>query len=112
MCFVAQLPPANVRQLRAKMGGLALAAKADPRIYTAPARAAALARFEREVDPQGVLPLEERARRAEAARKLHFTGLALASAKARSKNKTAEAPPASAIEEAIGSGTTESSRAV
>jgi hypothetical protein len=40
-------------------------------------------RFEREVDPEGVLPAQERQRRAEHARKAYFLRLALASAKAR-----------------------------
>lgn len=50
---------------------------------TAPARKAALDRFERMVDPDGELTPEERARRAEHARKAHFKRLALKSAKAR-----------------------------
>lgn len=58
---------------------------ADPAARTAPARKAALDRFEREVDPDGTLPPADRARRAEHARKAYFTRLALASAKARRK---------------------------
>jgi len=42
-----------------------------------------MARFEREVDPDGTLPPEERARRAEHKRKAYFARLALKSAKAR-----------------------------
>lgn len=42
-----------------------------------------LAKFEREVDPEGVLSSAERRARALAARKLHMTRLALASSKAR-----------------------------
>ena len=62
----------------------------DPSGRTAPARAAFLARFEREVDPNGVLPLAERKRRAEAKRKAYFTRLAFKSAKARaSKSRDA-----------------------
>lgn len=41
------------------------------------------ARFERQVDPNGVLPPAERARRAEAARRAYFTELALRSSQAR-----------------------------
>ncbi len=52
---------------------------------TAPARKAFLDRFEREVDPDGVLAPAERARQAEHARKAYFTGLAYASARSRSK---------------------------
>ncbi|WP_204807771.1 hypothetical protein [Mycobacterium riyadhense] len=50
---------------------------------TAPARKAALDRFEREVDPGGALPPVERAKRAEHARKAYFARLALKSAQAR-----------------------------
>lgn len=57
----------------------------DPAARTAPARAAALARFEREVDPDGSLPEPERKRRAEAKRRAHFTRLALLSAQSRRK---------------------------
>jgi len=44
-------------------------------------------KFEREVDPDGTLSEAERARRAKAARRLHFTKLAYASAKARARRK-------------------------
>lgn len=50
---------------------------------TSPARRAFLARFEREVDPDGALPPDERARLAAAARSLHFTRLSLLAARAR-----------------------------
>lgn len=50
---------------------------------TAKARAALQAKFEREVDPDGTLPLAERTRRAEHARKAYYTRLALKSAKSR-----------------------------
>jgi hypothetical protein len=55
----------------------------DPTAATAPARTAFLDRFEKQVDPDGILTLEERARRAEHARKAYFQRLALASSKAR-----------------------------
>ncbi len=72
--------------LAARIGAHALHAKiADPSAHTAPARRAFLDRFEREVDPDGVLSPTERARRAEHARKAYFTRLALKSAKARRK---------------------------
>jgi hypothetical protein len=57
----------------------------DPSARTAPARRALLDRFERQVDPDGVLSPAERARRAGHARKAHFARLALRSAKARRK---------------------------
>jgi hypothetical protein len=59
------------------------AAIPDAAAHTAPARAAFLARFEREVDPDGTLDPGERTRRAEHARKAYFLRLALASAHAR-----------------------------
>ena len=44
-----------------------------------------MARFEREVDPEGALPEVERKRRADHARKAHMARLALRSAQARRK---------------------------
>jgi hypothetical protein len=67
---------------------------ADRSAATAPARTAFLDRFEREVDPEGVLPIDERARRAESARKAYFLKLAAKSAAAR-KRKRRTARPAS-----------------
>jgi hypothetical protein len=55
----------------------------DRSLATAPARAAFRERFSRLVDPDGTLPPDERARRAECARKAHFTRLSLLSARAR-----------------------------
>lgn len=72
------------RVLRARLAAHSLHARvSDETAHTAPARRAFLARFEREVDPLGELPVEERQRRAEHARKAYFTRLALASVKAR-----------------------------
>ena len=65
------------------MAAYALHAKRDARETTAAARAAFLDRFDRMVDPEGTLPEAERQRRAAAARKAYFTGLALRSAQAR-----------------------------
>jgi hypothetical protein len=75
------------RQLRSRMGAHALHAKHDSVKLTAPARAAFLARFEKQVDPDGVLTPEERMRRAEHAKQAYFAGLALKSATARAKRK-------------------------
>jgi len=55
----------------------------NPAAATAAARKAFADRFERQVDPDGVLDPDERARRAESARKAFFTRLALKSAQAR-----------------------------
>jgi hypothetical protein len=65
------------------MAAHVLHARRDSREHTTPARAAFLARFEDEVDPDRVLSPTERERRAEHARKAYFTRLALASARAR-----------------------------
>jgi hypothetical protein len=75
------------RSLIGKLGAYTLHATHDPRVTTAPARAAFLARFEREVDPESRLPQRERLRRAEAARKAYFARLALKSAQARKARK-------------------------
>lgn len=82
------------RQLRARLAVFtSWANTSDPSARTAPARAAANNRFERQVDPDGTLPPEQRARRADAARKAFFTRLALASAKARSSGRTRRVRP-------------------
>ena len=47
-----------------------------------------MARFEREVDPEGTLNPQERQRRAEHKRKAYFQRLALRSARSRRKAKT------------------------
>jgi hypothetical protein len=65
--------------------------KYDSRATTEPARRAFLSPgFEREVDPEGILPEAERLRRAAYARKAYFTRLALASAKARAAKRSPE----------------------
>ena len=78
-------PADSVRTLRARLGAHALHSQCDSREITSNARAAFLSRFEREVDPDGTLPVAERERRAAHARKAYFTRLALKSAMARRK---------------------------
>jgi hypothetical protein len=76
------------RSLRSKIAGeTSWANTADPAARTAPGRAAFLDRFEREVDPDGVLDPVDRARRAGHARKAYFARLALLSAQARRRAK-------------------------
>jgi len=77
------------RSLRARIAAHAMHARNDPVEITAKARAAFLAKFERQADPEGVLPPEERRRRAEHLRSAHFARLALASAKARRTRRPA-----------------------
>lgn len=72
------------RALQARLAAHTLHSRvSDPRAHTAPARAAFLARFEAEVDPDGTLSPAERARRAGHAKQAYFARLALASARAR-----------------------------
>jgi hypothetical protein len=54
---------------------------------TRAAREAFMDRFERKVDPDLSLPIEERQRRAEAAKKAYFTRLAYLSARARGRQR-------------------------
>ena len=69
--------------LRGRIGAYSLHAKCDPRKTTENARRVFLSRFEREVDPEGILDPEVRAKRAEYARRAYFARLALKSVQAR-----------------------------
>jgi hypothetical protein len=69
--------------IRGRIGAHTLHATHDSRQITASARQAFLSKFEREVDPDGVLTLDERRRRAGHALKAHMARLALRSAKER-----------------------------
>ena len=80
---------ATERQIRGRIGAHKLHATHDPQEITAAARAAFLDRFEKEADPDGTLPPEERARRARHLRSAHFSRLALRSAQARRQRKGA-----------------------
>jgi hypothetical protein len=72
------------RRLRSQIGAHESWARTENRsARTLPARLAMLAKFEREVDPEGLLLPAERARRAENARKAHFQRMALKSVRAR-----------------------------
>ena len=62
---------------------------ADPAARTANGRAAFMAKFLEEADPEGVLSPAERERRAEHLRKAHFARLAMKSAAARRKKASA-----------------------
>jgi hypothetical protein len=77
------LSPAE-RTMRARLAAHTRWSQEGDRVAaTASMRAGALARFERQVDPDGVLPPAERAIRAEHARKAHMQRLSLAAAKKR-----------------------------
>jgi hypothetical protein len=73
---------AEQRSLRGRMAAAIGHSRHDPRVTTVKARQAFLARYEREVDPDGRLPARER-RRAAQSRKASFYRLALASSRAR-----------------------------
>ena len=59
------------RSIRGRIGAYSL--HAQGKTNTGPARAAFMAKFEREVDPEGVLPEAQRQRRAKAARTAFLT---------------------------------------
>ncbi|SRR6266566_5414649 len=89
------------RSTRASLAAHALHASRDSTLITAPARKAFMQRFEREVDPTGSLPPQERERRAAHARRVFMLRLSLRSSKARaSRNKNGSAPPAEPFREA------------
>lgn len=77
--------------LRGRIGAYRLHATHDSREITAPARARFLERFDREVDPDGSLPDNERRRRAALARRAYFAKLAYRSVEAR-RRKSIRAP--------------------
>ena len=86
------MPRSPFSQMYGRKGGLTTASRYDVRELTQAARTTFLARFEREVDPDGTLPVDERLRRARAARKVYFTDLAIKSAKARAKKRSRRIP--------------------
>ena len=76
----------SIMSMRGRLGAyVSWSRTSDPTARTAAARQAANDRFEREVDPDGRLPIVERRRRADAARRAHMQRLALRSAQARRK---------------------------
>lgn len=74
------------RVLRARMAAHSM--HAQGKTNTGPATKAAMERFEREVDPDGVLPEAERRKRAKHAKSRYYTELAL---KRHQKAKAARA---------------------
>ncbi len=101
------MSPPEEAALRGRIGAHVLHSRHDPRETTRAARSAFLAKFEAQVDPEGLLPETERQRRAEHARRAHFARLALASSRARARirdrNKAAMGKTA-ATEEVRGDG--------
>lgn len=77
------------RKLRAEIAAHASWKKTEDRAArTAPARRVAAERFERQVDPDGVLDPAERARRADHARREHMARMALTSARVRRQRRS------------------------
>lgn len=76
------------RRLRSQAGAHAMWANTPDRTArTAAARKGAMSRFERQVDPDGVLSPVERAKRADNAQQAHMKSMALKSSLARGKRK-------------------------
>lgn len=86
------LTPAQ-RSMRARIGAHALHAKGGT--TTQAATAAFLERFARQVDPDGILPPAERARRAVHARKAHMHRLAMIASRKRQLRRAARERSAS-----------------
>lgn len=84
---MASLTPAQ-RVVRARAA--AFAQHAQGRTNTGPATVAQIVRFERQVDPDGTLAPDERARRARLAQRAHMTLLALRSSRARLARRVRE----------------------
>jgi hypothetical protein len=71
------------RTLRARAAAYEMHAKHGSQKAALSGQAALLGKFERQVDPKGLLTPEERRRRASYARRAHMARLALASARSR-----------------------------
>ena len=81
---VDDLRPPHDRALVARIAAAERWARTTDRTAaTAPARRGLAAKFEREADPDGVLPPDERARRADLLMRAHMLRMARRSAKAR-----------------------------
>lgn len=77
---------ATQRKMRAQIAANTRWARCDNRSKaTSKARAAFMDKFERQVDPAGVLVPEERAKRAENLRKAHYMKMSIRSAEARKR---------------------------
>lgn len=75
------------RVLLGRIGGYTALSRHNAYEMTKAARKGFESKFEREVDPEGMLEPQDRARRAEMARKAYFARLALLSAQARRRRR-------------------------
>lgn len=73
----------TTRKIRGRIGGHTTHSRHDSTMITRPAREAFLARFEREVDPEGKLSPAERQKRAKQALGAYMARLALKRRKKR-----------------------------
>jgi hypothetical protein len=81
-------PSASERSLRGRIGAYTRWANTEDRyMATSAMREGFYAKFEREVDPEGKLTPEERAKRAEWARKAHYQRMALKAAQKRRRKR-------------------------
>ena len=78
------------RSLRARLAAYSMHAHNDSKETTRSARAAFDERFYREVDPDNALPIEERERRANYARRAYFTKLSFESSRLRRQRRAGE----------------------
>jgi hypothetical protein len=84
------MSPAEEHARNSRIGAhVSWANTSDRAARTAPARKAAMDRFEKQVDPEGVLDPTERAIRAEHAKKAYFLRLSSLAAKSRARRKAA-----------------------
>ena len=84
MAAAKTLSPSQ-RSTRARLAAFVM--HSEGKTNTRPASAAFLQRFERQIDPDGTLAPDERARRAEWALKAHMSALSLRASQARAKKK-------------------------
>jgi hypothetical protein len=75
------------RRVVAQIAANARWSQQDPKPALVPVRAARMARYENQVDPEGNLPEAERQRRAQAALRADMLRMALRSAQARRRRK-------------------------
>jgi hypothetical protein len=68
-----------------RIRGFTTRAYNDPMVYTASARATFRASFAAQADPDGILPIEEREKRANALYRAHMVRLAIRSSQARAQ---------------------------
>lgn len=87
---MATTTTAAERSELARLAAHSLHAKiSDPSAHTAPAREAFMRKFEREVDPDGLLDPDERDRRARAAMRAHMSRLRLKAMRKRASQQAA-----------------------